>query len=159
MSTRQVTRQSTAATAPEASPEKATAVAVSVKNEQKVSNGEDETMIDAEENKDGEPTIQSDAPDMSPIVQTVNKKTPGRPRKKIDPDSLASKSTSAKKPVKNKSSATKHQKPSPTAVSAVSKQNKVVNGTKPRSKGELMISCSMILLTLPSPQDESSGLQ
>jgi hypothetical protein len=159
MSTRQVTRQSTATTAPEASPEKATAVGVSVKNEQKVSNGEDETMIDAEENKDEEPTIQLDVPDMSPIVQTVNKKTPGRPRKKTDPDSLASKSTSAKKSVKNKPSATKHQKPSPTAESAVSKQNKIANGTKPRSKGELMLSGSRILLTLPSPQDESSGLQ
>jgi hypothetical protein len=158
MSTRQAKRQSTATTAPEASPEKAT-LAVSVKNEQKVSNGEDETMIGAEENKDGESTIQLNVPDMSPIAQKVDKKTPGRPRKKADSDSVTSKSTSAKKSVKNKSSATKHEKPPPTAVSAVLKQSKVVNGTKSRSKGELTLSDSMILLTLPSPQDESSGLQ
>jgi hypothetical protein len=158
MSTRQVKRQSTVTTAPEASPEKATA-GVSVKNEQKVSNGENETMIDAEENKNKESTIQSDIPDMSPIAQKVDKKTPGRPRKKTDSDSVTSKSTSAKKSVKDKSSTTKHQKPSSTTGSAVSKQNKVVNGTKSRSKGELMPSGSMILLTLPSPQDESSGLQ
>jgi hypothetical protein len=65
----------------------------------------------------------------------------------------------AKKSVKNKSSATKHQEPSSTAVSAGSKQNREINGTKSRSKGELMPSGSMILLTLPSPQYESSGLQ
>jgi hypothetical protein len=158
MSTRQVKRQSIATTAPEASPEKATA-GVPVKKEQKVSNSEGETMIDAEENKDGESTIQLDVPETSPIAQIVDKKTPGRPRKKTDPDSVTSKSTSAKKSAKNKSSATKQQKPSSTAVSAVSKQNKEVNGTKSRSKGELMPSGSMNLLTLPSPQDESSGLQ
>jgi hypothetical protein len=157
MSTRQVTRQSTATTAPEASPEKATAASVSVKNEQKVSNGEDETMINAEDGSDGGSKMQLDVPDMSPIAQAVDKKTPGRPRKKIDPDSIAAKSTSAKKIVKNKPSAPKHQKPSSTAVSAASKQNKVVKGTTSRSKGEFMLSGSTIPLTLPSLQDESSS--
>jgi hypothetical protein len=159
MSTRQVTRQSIATTAPEASSETATAVGVSVKNEQKVSNGEDETMTNAEDGRDEGSKIQLDVPEMSAIAQIVEKRTPGRPRKKVDSDSVASKSTSAKKSVKNKSSATKHQKPSPTAVPAVSKQNKIVNGTKPRSKGEFILSGSTIPLTLPSPQDESSSLQ
>jgi hypothetical protein len=159
MSTRQIARKSVAATMPDASPEIPDAAGVPKQKQQTMTNGEDETIIGVEESKDERSEVPMDVLVMSPTTQTVDRKTTGRSRKKTNSDSVASTATSAKKSVKNKSSASKNQKSSPATLSAMMKQNKIINGAKPGTDGKYTLRDSIILLTIPSTQDKFSGFQ